>query len=443
MCNFGSISRTNIRSRSIFKLFVILCVFRLAVALLLCRILEAPFDNTLYLQLARNLADGYGFVGVPNGDSILWRTPGYPAVLSLVMLIFGKENFLAIICFQSLIDSCVGLVLVWIGKNLGSVSVGVLGAVLYVLYPLGAYYTLRGQPESLFALAFVAVVACVWFISIQKSQPPIRLFVVLGCLVGFATLIKAVGLLLLPVCVFILLIYGKVHVFKKIVPGLCVLLGFCIIAAPWTIRNYLVSGDFIPVATGGGYSLWVGYNRISDGREEGELQEPVLAKYIAAREAVASPFRVGEEERSVPPGYMRPVHISPDLDAAFKDVAVKEIISDIPGALILVVKKMGRLWFSIFRTTNQWAQIYVYFLQVPILLFALIGVMSLWRRNVKTAGLWLPILGLTFFYGLIVSTLRYSMPLMSVVLLFSAQGVVIVFPSLFARIGIYPVESSQ
>ena len=213
-----------------------------------------------------------------------------------------------------------------------------------------------------------------------------------------------------------------------------ILLAFVLVIIPWTTRNYLVTGHFVPVATGGGYVLWLGNRQASQGLESHELADlDTLRGYLDAQIEVLSGVYGGEE--NVP--YVHtldseteglpviegqkawlPVNIGYDDDKAFREAALKEMSANPLAATVLLVKKFGRFWFNVYSVDKQWMQIFVYAVQGALLLFALIGVFLSLSQFSRIAILLLVIAYFSGIHTLTFSTLRYSVPLLPLLFLF-------------------------
>ncbi len=86
----------------------------------------------------------------------------------------------------------------------------------------------------------------------------------IGALLGTGTFIKPIGLLL-PV-VFGLSYWRRGTSVSRSVRNTIVMTTFLgLVIAPWTIRNYRLFGEFVPVTTCGGVGLWVANNPRSTG----------------------------------------------------------------------------------------------------------------------------------------------------------------------------------
>jgi len=211
-------------------------------------------DMGAYLQLASNMMFGQGYVTALEPHFLSWRPPGYPFFLIVVFTIFG-HSALALAFVQSVIGAltCVGI------QRIGSVcageKVGSLAAALCIVDPELIHFT----PMQLTETLFVALLVWVVWLSIRVFEGAgWRTVGLTGCVLGAAILVRPS---ILPVAPLIALFVG----FGSVADAqgrarrvLVIALLAAVVVAPWTIRNYRIHGEFVPVATIGGVALYVG-----------------------------------------------------------------------------------------------------------------------------------------------------------------------------------------
>lgn len=418
------------------SLFVMILVLRLGVAVLIDTTFEVSKDaEDVYARIGENLAQGNGFVAEPGGEPILHRAPLYPLFLAGIYALFGAPNPFAVLVSQALLDAASGLLIWQLGIRFGG-RIGVIAALLFAIYPLSAYYTLRLQPESLFTLVLLTVI--ITLIRAMASGKS-GLFLLVGILGAAAALVKPAMVGLIPFVAFLLLVRAGKQMAITI-PQVCCLLGaFTLGLLPWTLRNYEATGHFIPVATGGGYSLWVGNNLISKGRDNDELEGTTLAALLQQQNALLAPFRKEDSRQDLSSAPRkerdRPVNISYEEDRAFTLAALHGIQAHPRETLGLWVRKFFRFWFSIYVLKNRWAQIYIYAAQSLLLLFAAYGVLRAQQTRCNIFPLVAVIVYVILVHTLIIATLRYSIPLVPVLLLFATLGVWDAVSRLAPRLG--------
>lgn len=367
----------------------------------------------IYSDIAANLVRGYGFVAEPGGAPIVWRAPLYPAFLAVVYAFFGEHNETGVFLAQSVVDSMTAVLIFYMGTRLFSESVGLASAVIFALHPLSAYYSLRFLSESLFTLAFTAVIAA-WIAAVTARR--LRAFMTVGVLIAVASLVKPVALGLWPLLV-ICALYQLGNEPRHAWSSATVLTVACLmVLSPWALRNYRVTGELVPVATGGGYALWLGNQMVSEGREDWEVDEKTRTHLLERRMAVITGIEQADQPLvPVPTGpsirsATQPVHISVPDDHAFSMAAWREMASHPFDTALLTVRKVFRFWFRIFLPDNRWAQSYITLFQTLFLGVAVLGMLEAKRQGVAVFALLVPVLFLTAAHALTFSTLRYSIP---------------------------------
>jgi 4-amino-4-deoxy-L-arabinose transferase-like glycosyltransferase len=208
-------------------------------------------DEAYYATLARLVAHGEGFirpaeffshhVSLPTAE----RAPLFTvalAGLSKLGLTGGDGRLLGVLTGAAAIVA-VGL----LGRRLASPRAGLIAAGVAAVYPAliaadGALMT-----ESMYgALAAFSLLAAYRLV----EAPGLGRALVLGALVGLASLSRGEGLLLLP-----LLLVPLVRRPGGLRAAGAVLVAFVVVLAPWTIRNYDVFDRPVLVATEGGETL--------------------------------------------------------------------------------------------------------------------------------------------------------------------------------------------
>ena len=133
----------------------------------------AAGDSALYLQLARNLADHHVYGLWINGQLVPTelRTPGYPAFLAVIALLFGRGPK-PILLSQAVMDLCTCVVTGLLAGALAPVAarrrVVVAGLWLAATCPFVADYSAVVLTEVL--AAFLSTAACVCFVASVNAE---------------------------------------------------------------------------------------------------------------------------------------------------------------------------------------------------------------------------------------------------------------------------------
>ncbi|MDH5216890.1 MAG: glycosyltransferase family 39 protein [Gammaproteobacteria bacterium] len=198
-------------------------------------------DTSTYLLPILNLFEH----GVYQGDMYLedskyFRVPVYPTFLGLVHLIFGATNFDHIVAFfQSLLDS-ISTVLVFliIYKISLSKSASLISALIYASYPFVILWTPISYPETIHIfLMWLLITHLIYAPSSTTS------WITRGVLFGLLILTKQyMGVMIIVIMGHLVSTHSK----EKWTYALIALtVGITIILSPWTIRNYIQSGELI------------------------------------------------------------------------------------------------------------------------------------------------------------------------------------------------------
>jgi 4-amino-4-deoxy-L-arabinose transferase-like glycosyltransferase len=237
----------------------------LAVAFL-CRlfwVIYAPYEPTAdylwYHQRAIDLSQGlvYGVNGQPTA---FWPV-GYPFFLSLIYRVFGAK-----IIFGQLVNIFLGCLSVYITYTIAqrffAERVARCAVIMMSLFIGQIYYTALLCSEILSQTLFLLALSLGLRAVSQKRQ---ALWLLLtGFCTGLGVLTRpVVGIVVLSL-LLIWMIQG-VGLLKSLVNTAIVSLALCATIAPWTIRNYGVFHQFVPVSTNAGVSFWEGNNPYATG----------------------------------------------------------------------------------------------------------------------------------------------------------------------------------
>jgi 4-amino-4-deoxy-L-arabinose transferase-like glycosyltransferase len=302
----------------------LLAIIRLA-ALLVAITPGEPLsgDEPIYAGTARSImaGEGYSYHGAP----WVWKPPGWPATLAVIYTVAGDDRR-AVGTFQGLCDTGTALLGAWVAWQIFATSFAALAAFVTLLFWPPFFSESRFvQTEPLFTLMVTACIAAfVWF----ARRPRPRAAFVLGVLAALAALVRPTGLV--PVAGLLggwFLIErktarrGRWHLWAAA-------LGLVLVLTPWTIRNAVVFGGFVPISTGGGEHFYMGSSPETEGRWN--AQKWAVLRYEVIRQ---------EEERLGHP--LDPL----EVDRALLRAGLRNWKEDPAGAVVLTAKRFWRLVF--------------------------------------------------------------------------------------------------
>lgn len=209
-------------------------------------ILSVRGDSARYRTLALNLLGGKGFVTSFNYRA--YRPPAYPFFLAALYPGGGPTLVRAV---QFLLSSASVVLFAALASRLFRRKVGIVTGVILAAWPGLIYYSSQMLGETLFIFLLA-----LFFFLFFRLRPETHWwgFAAAGILLGLGSLCRPV---LLP---FSLLLFflGLGAGFQR--KSLLIYLFCALTIAPWTFRNYLVLGHFVPISTNGGINFLYGNN---------------------------------------------------------------------------------------------------------------------------------------------------------------------------------------
>ena len=230
----------------LFALFVRL-MFSLAIP-------AAPIsgDAADYDRLARAIVNGEGYVS-ETGQPTSMRPPLYSYVLAGFYQIFS-DGPAAMRVLQAILDAVTcALVYGLTFRHFGIEAARIAGGLS--IFSLSLLFATRHLLAETFMAFFMVAIVC----SLDTALTSWRVgaFLLTGVLVGLSTLTKGTTL---PLPAMLLLPIWASTQWKwrpTVRAGAIVFAGFLVVLLPWTVRNYLVHDEVVPVATQMG---WVAYS---------------------------------------------------------------------------------------------------------------------------------------------------------------------------------------
>jgi 4-amino-4-deoxy-L-arabinose transferase-like glycosyltransferase len=220
-----------------------------------------PTERSMGIEMgyiAKNLATGEGF---KIGDQFtVWMAPLYPYLLSLIFRLFGVytvSSAIAALILQSLASALVEAPLYLMGKRLFGKPVGIIAGLLWAIHPASLHYAVNFiWSSSLTLLGLVVII--IFFLRLAIRPERLVEATLCGIAIGLTLLSDPVILPFVMVAGLWLLWRLRSRLAATITSLLLMATAAIMLLLPWTMRNYQIFHEFIPVKGTIGVNLWLG-----------------------------------------------------------------------------------------------------------------------------------------------------------------------------------------
>jgi tetratricopeptide (TPR) repeat protein len=348
------------------------------VALLLRVIFVIQWDGTPYGQSPLLDARAYDdwAQDVAKGHLLrpraFYQSPLYPYLLGLLYAFCGHRLLIAGL-FNALLSALTPAVLSAVSFSLFGVGAALVTGLLAAFYVPLIFYTVPAMKEPLGLLLLALALV---FVLRGLRENRIRDWFWCGALLGLDALVRGNALLLAP----IVLALGAIRWRRGFLKNGAALIGTMLLfIMPATIHNYVVSGEFVPIAYDDGFNFYIGHSPTANGTNDyppeisTDPQQEELATMWEARTALGR-------------------DIGPAEVSAFWRGRAADFIMHNPGReLVLLKNKFLAFWntaetFDVydisfirknFRTVISWAPVTFW----PIVVLAAFGAVAAWREK--------------------------------------------------------------
>jgi hypothetical protein len=246
-------------------------------------------DSLEYLSLAKGLKHGCGFARW-NGDACgvpeAFRTPGYPAFLYIF-----ASHIRRILFAQAVIGAGICLGVAVFMRRRWNIYAALAAAGLLAFDFTSILFAKEIMTETLFeglliGGAFAALVAAS---NVAMSEIKGVLFACLaGSNIGIATLVRPVGLVLLPMVVLLFIVPSGFSPRRRLMQTLASMITIAVIVCGWTLRNARTAGVW-SLSTEGAFNAYAVASATVISTAQGnkfDLVEQKFAAQIGADEQV-------------------------------------------------------------------------------------------------------------------------------------------------------------
>lgn len=355
-------------------------------------------DSQTYQSIAMNLIKGHGFSEDGINPSI-FVAPLYPFALAAIYKIFGPYPLIVEI-FQCLLGIGTAILVFLITRKFFSSDIALVAMAIVAFIPELFVLSTFLYTESLFIFLLMATLFA-YQCSLEHSGLGPIAFV--GILAGFMTLARPTTLLIPGIIFLTLLVKFRISgAFKR---TLIFSIFFVLPIIPWTVRNYTVYQEIIPVTVGNGDNLWTGNYLPFDGKYNYEKTR-----------AMMDSMSVGLNQK--------------ERNDFFVREAKKNLSAEPLQTAWLMVRKIYRFWFWVYESIPSgqkrqgvtFIQVILKVVYYPLLVLFILGILqtrSRWRDLV------LFYLFILYYLGIHVLTLvvpRYRFPILPIMAIFAAYS---------------------
>ena len=344
------------------------------------------------------------------------RLPLYPMWLAFWHAVTGA-NYDAVVYAQCLLGAAAVLLTWLLGRRVADATTAMLAAAAVAVSPVLVQQVQYFIPEVLFTVVLVLLALMLvraW------QQPSVGRFAVAGLWVGVANLIRPT-FLFLPVFAAVAMLLVARDRGRAMRHAAAYLLAAYLVTTPWTIRNYVVHGTFLPLSTSNA-TLWLGspeYHHLI--HDQGYTYYRVWDEIIYPDDpSVPYPTTI-EGERYWSERGMRSIRGEPLLYAR------------------LVAERLGTYWvgdpvvdwgggpplsYAHLRRHMEPTDALVRLIERALPLFAAVAIVVLWRRRRELLALYVILLYATLLHAATVARVRMSDPFRPILLVLVAAAAV-------------------
>jgi 4-amino-4-deoxy-L-arabinose transferase-like glycosyltransferase len=253
------------RWRSLLPVVLVVCValaVRMTYNLTVASAYTPRFDARSYESIALHILSEHCFCEHPYAPT-LDRAPLWPGIIALLYALLGPHSEYVRL-FLSLVGTGTCLLIFLFARDLLGPGWAILAGLIAALYPELYIYDGWLYSESLYI--FLTLAFSYLLYRLATRQTPLWLWAGCGGIIALLALVRPNGLAALA----IFALWGGVVLWQRWLPwrqflgrALLTVLVTLALIAPWTLRNYAVSGRFVPIATGDGTVLLGAYNDLA------------------------------------------------------------------------------------------------------------------------------------------------------------------------------------
>ena len=352
--------------------------------------------------MANNILQGKGLT--LNGSLPLNFAPGLSVILSGVFAfsqITGIDKFDLIVVLNVILTALSCCFLFLIAKEIFNKRIALIASLLWMSYPFNLWLIKNPNTEVPFILLLYLGI---FFYVLALKRRSLKFTFFSGLFLGLASFIRLIGLFLplfLGLLIFFFLRSDPKR--RQVLLVIILLIGNLIAIFPWMVCAFSATGGFIPISNLGPYGFTFGITYLLATGEGGN-------RMVLSDDVTMLIERVRTE----------------DLNSGIKifKFLVQELINRPVTLIKLMGLKLARSWYA---TSQQWWEREILAVQILYLVTGIGGIVyGIKAAKDKTRDIILLLAVIFYFWGISfinVSILRFMIPVMGLVIIFSAIAV--------------------
>gem|GEM_PF-1096047 len=344
------------RKKSIITIFSVSFLLRLIAILLLGEIHKPQMWE--FGILARNLYNGIGYsFNILDFNETIYTPvvsahmpPGLVYIFLFFYELFGinSVSYFSILLFNSILGSLSCVIIYLIAERIYDNRTAVLSGLFVAISPIFIFSTINYNSIIIYHLALGLIF--LYFLKTYNEKSNLKNVILLSLSISLILYFRSEMQLLM------ILVAGAFLLKKKFVYCLLILIIPGILFLPWTYRNYIVFGTYIPTTTSFGVNFHIGHNDITNGSQwlNGTNNLPIYWT-----------DKLGEKLKKLP--------IDDRLEINAGNLAIEEALSFIkasPGKdMINSVRKLFYLWIIDPNNSKSMNPLYILSWFVTLMLF--------------------------------------------------------------------------
>ncbi len=365
-------------------------------------------DSESYWTLAGAMAADQPY---QYGDAKIFRTPGYPWLLSWLFHGTQEPRVLTARWLGAVMGGATTAVTMCFAALAFDRATSLVAGIMVALYPGAVATSVFVLSEAPFMLLMMLQLL-LWWMAFTSDRLLRRLWLsaLAGGCAAAAVLTRPSWLLFVPFALAVVAVLF-LHRGKQLVITAVTLATMVLCLLPWWARNYALTGHFVPTTLQVGASLYDGWNPQATGASDMSHGDALL-------EREQSHATAGQEMTEF------------ERDRLLRDAALQWAGQHPGRALQLGLTKFVRMW-NIFPNADEFQSTTIRLLllltYVPLMALAAVGA---WRQRARwqTWICLLPAVYFTLLHIVFVSSIRYREPAMLGMIVLAASVVSAIVP---------------